>query len=83
MNFKLFSLLAFVLAIFVFKSASAQVPSIPPMPQMPGGMPGGMPDMPDPSKMAPPGMEEGMQAANTFKDMAMSQVPNGDSMNSK
>lgn len=79
MNFKLFSLLAFVLAIFVFKSASAQVPSIPPMPQMPGGMP----DMPDPSKMAPPGMEEGMQAANTFKDMAMSQVPNGDSMNSK
>lgn len=79
MNFKLFSLLAFVLAIFVFKSASAQVPSIPPMPQMPGGMP----DMPDPSKMAPPGMEEGMQTANTFKDMAMSQVPNGDSMNSK
>lgn len=70
MNFKLFSLLAFVLAIFVFKSASAQMPQ---MPQMPG-----IPDMPK-----PPGMEEGMQAANMAKDMAMSQMPSGDSMNTE
>lgn len=76
MNFKVFSLFAFVMVLFVFKSTSAQMPQMPPMPPMPP-----VPSM-DPG-MAPPGMAEGMQTAQGFKDMAMSQIPGADSTGSE